>query len=317
MIKNKRRMIRLIKRTALALITAGMVLSLSCTSNPFFDDKVESSGNRTVRGTIQLNDGTVPENIFVWLEGFNLSARTDRMGKFKITLPLPQTQPGGGLTGLYKLFYYVGNYEYQTSALVVRNGRFVFDAEDMDAQGNISKTIVLRKFLDIKTVIEPDTLVLMKRQSAARKGLSKTAADTVWENGSAPEVTVRIRLTPRLRNVQIQYYRLNDNVSACAGFSDTKVSEPNVRFLFSTSRRVLTSQAVPAAVELVMTKRWSFSLLNPGNYKILPFLLTVQNGVPEALYAAFGEDALSAAPDYLNIPFKLTADTLHIMQTLY
>ncbi len=303
--------------TEIKLMTVGIFLILSCTSNPFFDNKVESGGNRTVRGTVQLMDGAPAENVFVWLEGFNISARTDKTGKFKLTLPLPQTQPGGGLTGLYKLFYYVGNYQYQTSNVVVRRGRFAYDTEAIDKNGNITKTIVLRKLLDIKTVIEPDTIVLMKMKTNNKRKFSKTNADTIWETSAAPDVTVHILLTPKRQNVQIQYYMLDNNVSACAGFSDLNEPEANVRFLFSTSRRVLTIQSVPSQTALVMTKRWSYTTLKPGRYAVLPFILIVQDGIPDALYSAFGEYAFTANSDYLNIPFKETRDTLHIIQILF
>ena len=295
-------------------LLAILTLAFSCTSNPFFDNKVDSNVKRSVKGTVRLNDGEVPENIYVWLEGFNLSARTDRTGKFKITLPLPQMQPGGGLTGIYKLYYYMGNYVYQTSSLLVRNGRFAYDAEDIDSQGKIIKTITLQKLLDIKTIIEPDTIVLMKDTTETIGLLSKTGADTVWADTLSPQVTVRISLTPKRRNVRIKYYKLDENESACAGFSDIDSSAANVRFLFSSSQRFLSEQTVPSVIELAMKKRWSYSMLKPGRYEIVPFLLTVQDGIPDALYKSFGESALTADVQYLHIPFKESRGLFHIIQ---
>jgi len=132
---------------------------LVCTSNPIFKDE-DSSSQRIVEGKIRLSDNASPESIFVWLESLDISTYTDEEGAFSLQLPPLQSQPGGGLSGEYNIYYYVGNYALASSSLVLQDGSILREAGDVDSEGNIDETVVLRKLLNIKSEINlPNDLI--------------------------------------------------------------------------------------------------------------------------------------------------------------
>ena len=123
-----------------------------CTSNLIFKDE-DPSSQRIVEGKVRLSDIASQGAIFVWLESLKISTYTDEEGAFSLQLPPLQCQPVGGLSGEYNIYYYVGNYALASSSLVLQDGSILYEAGDVDSEGNIDETIVLRKLLDIKTEI--------------------------------------------------------------------------------------------------------------------------------------------------------------------
>ena len=130
-------------------------LLFQCTSNPFFNDSIEQLNRLVVKGEIRLNDSQTHDNIFVWLEGLEINDYSDANGKFSLELPTPTEQ---AVSGIYKIFYYVGNYEIETSSVGINNGEFIFGAEDINNEGKISNIIMLQKLVNIETTIEQSNI---------------------------------------------------------------------------------------------------------------------------------------------------------------
>jgi len=106
------------------------------------DDKIEVTGNKCSKGEeYGKAEVTNPKRTVTAVVKTNIkempyvSVRTDKRGNFILTLPSPQLQPGGGLTGSYKIYYYVANYEYAVSTVLIRNGRFEYNSEDINKEG--------------------------------------------------------------------------------------------------------------------------------------------------------------------------------------
>jgi len=99
-----------------------------------------------------------PDDVFVWLEGLDISTRTDPEGFFQITLPPPSSQPGGSLSGVFKLYFYVANYRLDSAYVVILNGCVEYDHGDLNEKGEISRTKCLSEFLSIRTSLNPSTI---------------------------------------------------------------------------------------------------------------------------------------------------------------
>ena len=106
----------------LKLILLPLILILTCSKNPFSDGKVNNAQQIKIEGTATLSDHGIEENIFVWLEGFQVSTWTDKNGNFKLTLPEIPTN-NDNLNGIYKIYYYVANYKIKTSSITIINGQ--------------------------------------------------------------------------------------------------------------------------------------------------------------------------------------------------
>jgi len=98
-----------------------------------------------VEGKVRLSDNSDPSNVFIWLEGLNISTYTDEAGEFILNIPPPQFQPGGGMSGDFRLFYYVGNYKCTSSSVVIRDGYIDCGVGDVDSEGNVNEIIILTK----------------------------------------------------------------------------------------------------------------------------------------------------------------------------
>ena len=73
---------------------------IDCSENPLFKDEDISSGGSDIKGKVSLNDNSPPDNVFIWLEGFNISTYSDSQGNFLLQLPPASNQPGGGINGI-------------------------------------------------------------------------------------------------------------------------------------------------------------------------------------------------------------------------
>ena len=290
------------------------IFIIACTNNPFFDDKVSSDNKLNVSGTVKLNDGSAPDNVYIWLEGFDISTRTDKRGNFELTLPSPQLQAGAGLTGGYKIYYYIANYEYATSSVLIRNGRFEYGSKDLDKTGNISKTITLRKILDVQTIINstdfmlPDTI------------LNQDFPDTVYNNEDSllyimndPSLNITIQLTNLMGGVKVQSYKLDENKAACVIFRKADDPESKSHYIFNELSTVLSSQEINSVTKWQINLDWYEITLEPGTYIFRPFLIILQDGLPQELLNSFGKKAYRATPEYLNVPYKLETDSIKIV----
>ena len=133
-------------------------LIMSCTKNPFGSDEI-TLGNREISGKVVLSEGFNAEGVSIWLEGFDISARSDANGEFKVALP-PAAAQGtpSGVTGSFNLYFYLANYGLKSITVVTRNGEFLFSQGEINKDGELNQPKELEKFLDINTVVEPASI---------------------------------------------------------------------------------------------------------------------------------------------------------------
>jgi len=301
----------------LAAITVFLTV-MACTDNPFFEDKVSANNRSTVSGKVQLNDGTSPEDVYIWLAGMDVSARTDGNGNFTLVLPAPGLQPGGGITGVFKLYYYVGNYRFTTSSVLIRNGFFEYGSEDINAKGYISKTITLRKILDIQTSIDSTTFLLP--DTLCHKIQVYVGDTLVWVDSCQIipkdyDLKATITVTNLLPSVNIQSYKIDDHTAACLIFS--KKGEPRYksRFIFSRPYTGLTLEAIDHPVKWSVDIPWYYLPSESGLFYIRPFILVRQEGLPKGLTDSFGKHANIASGEYLYVPYKMHMDSVNFVTT--
>ena len=163
----------------------GIFALTSCTSNPVFKDDEMGSEKSSIKGKIQLSDGASPDGIYVWFEGLDVGTYTDDTGEFKLVIPHPEEQPQGGLTGSYNVYYYIGNYKFTSSKVILRKGYFVNGQADLNDKGEIGGTITLSKLLNIKTTIDPPVLA---------------------PSQIVNDVTIKVEATPMSEPVTIEVY---------------------------------------------------------------------------------------------------------------
>jgi hypothetical protein len=269
------------KRFALVLsLVIGLALN-HCTRNPVGDNKIQQK-NLSVSGTVHLSDAAAPAGVFVWLEGFRLSAVTDSAGQFRLQLPPPETQPGGGLSGMFKLYYYVANYKYVISTLAIVDGSFVYGEKAIDKNGRIPRKN-LQKLVDIETTVTP----------------------AVFPQDSAGYLHISVAFRHLTEPVDITAFE-NPSTGNLAGVIVKKTGAPE-----QEAQLILTS-IWPATETIDRDIDWTMHLfsrdavLSAGTIEIVPYIFIEQKDLPVELLQSIGlgYDKWHWNPDYLKIPMK-------------
>ena len=264
------------------ILTSFILVLTACTKNPLSDDDISLVQRTTVKGKIQLSDNSTPVNVFIWLEGLEVSTYSNANGNFTLTLPAPQTQPGGGLTGDYMLYYYLGNYEYATSSVSIVDGYFRFGEQDIADNGSIKQTIQLQKLLRIETTIVPPRM---------------NVGDTL-------DVTISISLRALSGPVKVETLKENTDFVLAIFF---RPQEKPIEDVLQ-----LPCNLQPQEETIQLSKKWYVNLYThwihipeeQAVYDIVPYLRVIQDGLPDALIQSISPNADKYNYEYLHIPYK-------------
>ena len=277
------------------LITAVIsFVYVSCTDNPFFTDQEFWSDKLVVRGNVELNNSSDNSGVYVWLEGLNASTYTKSDGQFELKLPSPASLPGGATAwnGVYNLYYYLANYEYEFSSVLIRNGKVEYGNNDVDISGNIKHRIQLRKLLGIKTTISPcSTRVNYVRRQK-----------------------IEVSFTTYDKSVYVETFVPVNDLSGCIIFKNIDNPYSLSIFVLANSNEFKTIKISGSEVLNMKLGGGEVSDIEPipaesGDYEIVPFVLIEQEGLPEELLLSLSEYYKVFSSEYLKIPFKWEADT--------
>lgn len=266
-----------------------LILSVwSCTKNPAANDAIIAPDIRQITGQVVLNDGSPPDSVFIWLEGFDLNTRSDKEGQFTMELPLGSETVAQKLTGIYHLYFYVANCYWESAIVIVNNGILLVSKGDVDEKGRLKHKIKLIKILEMKAKTDPDTI-------------------TEKYNGI---VNVHVTLTALEEPVIVKFPKASGQTLAGAILRN----DEGEIFFFETTGA--TERSVIVKEE---ESDWDLPILYKpgmvplGNYEIVPYILIWQNGIPEGLLKSIGEDVEEFGPAYLRIPFKRQVGKLTIL----
>ncbi len=279
----------ILKHVLRMVIVGVLVITLpSCTWNPFGDEDI-TSGYRTISGNVELNDGSDPDGVYVWLEGFNVGTYTDGSGKFTLSLP---NSGSSDLNGIYKLYFYIANYTLVEAQVVVRDGEFVYSRGDINKDGKLALPIVLRRFLRIVTSLSPESVP---------QNYTENIIATVTLTATVDSVTV---VVPQSIGSFILGAVLIRKIDSQEVFIHESSPYSGMNF------KVLVSPHPPKKVSM------GFSLilkpLTPGEYEVIPYLLPCHQKVPAGLFETMGPGVSGLSQNYLKIPFKRTGGEFEV-----
>lgn len=269
----------------------------ACTSNPIGEDEI-SSGKRQITGKVTLSDKASPAGVLIWLDFFDAGAKTDENGEFSITLPQTAIQGGtsDGVTGIFTLYYFLTNYKLETTQLVVNNGEFAYSQGDINQDGELFEPKSLRKFLSIRTSVEPATV----------------SEDFVGV------INVNVHLQTLL-NQETAVVRFPSSTLGPLGTIILKYLATGELFVFASLQRDPNSDTQTIGnIEQVISMSFNktqaeFPL---GKYEVIPFMLIQVDPIPAGLLSHFGIDLNLLAPtaDYLEIPISRSGGEFEIVK---
>jgi hypothetical protein len=265
----------------------------SCTENPFFkDDKIST---KKVTGFVRLNDYGLPANIFVWFETLNLGTRTDNNGYFEIGFPSPSKQPGGGLNGFYKLYFYMANYKIEALEIFLRQGVPEYSKGALNDEGGLIQKVSLRKIVEVTGEIQteistPDTIIF--------QFTLKAVEDTVMASGLFSKAAFR------------------GDPTFTAGFIKKVGADiSSAQLLYNVKKNYATTDFPIPQFDLNLVPMVIYpkqANLTPGDYEIIPFLLLKQPDLPAGLWDALGGDVKTYSTDHLNMPMFISGNRITI-----
>ena len=273
--------LKVVKLIALLVI---YVLIFSCTSNPLFkEDQVKSE---QISGQILLDDESTPDNIYVWLEEFNLSTFTDSQGRFTLSIPSPEARGlGSNFNGEVSLYFYVANYYIDSTTIIFANGRLLEDQAAINNVGEITATHTLRKMASV---------VIFADQSLTNSNVLK-----VFIALTSIDYNIKVySLRELLKYPQTGFIRTGLIIESLGGSQLRIFLNRPESFLWSDVLIVNEPQ------------RWTFDLnletlgLPVGQYRVVPYLLFPQKGVPDALRKSISSNVEEFDEDYLLLPLK-------------
>ncbi len=279
-------------RIVLILICSVSWFVTSCTRNPFFDDTTQTKDGSTLTGHIQINDGSPASGAYVWLKGFNLGLYADESGQFKLTLPNPDVQPGGGLSGEFTLYYYMGNCAIDSSKILLLRGAIKYGNADVDETGKITRTIVLQKLLDMQMTLSPT---------------SYSVSDTLYFE---IEIALANLVDPLL--VQTVFSDYVVNMLGLVYFKEIHASAKDaVKHRSGSITRVRVRGLMKDYYFRLKTNALN---LPPGQYEVVPYFEVLQYNIPNALLESLGVDMLVPDYHYLNVPYARSKIVLTVRE---
>jgi len=256
---------------------------LDCTENPFGND-IKIAHN-SISGKVELSDKLTPNDVYVWFKELNISTRTDKNGYFNLALPSPHRQPGGGVDGIFYLYFYVANYNLDSVRITITNGNLNISSDYMNDDGKLKGVITLTKLLDITTLVKP-------------RAISKR----IYNDTIFTEVTLRAFKT----DVQV----FGSVSKSDPPYLDGILLDSNKNFVkilrgdyagFETSVYHVGNDS--ETIQPIMFK-YEPGLLTIGNYEIIPYLV-IQQKLPSGLIKSLGEGVMSLSEEYLKMPIKV------------
>lgn len=279
------------KKIITLLIIINILFLLNhCTKNPFSNDDNNKIKKEKIKGKVILSDGVTPDNIFVWLEEFNLSTYTDSNGEFSLTLPLPETQANGNsYNGKFGVFYYSGNYKMDSITIELAEGKLVPDQFNIDNNGKIRHSKILYPYLNYEAqVLDPiiigsDSITLI--------------------------IDVNINIYDDINNIFSfrKYGHEKDRPYTRTGMIFEPVDKENYEpILIKSEEGYLFDDHLKKDTSM----KWKFEItliaddFYETDYLIYPYLVIDQPEVPEKLLDVLGKEKMEFGIDYLDYPIK-------------
>ena len=260
----------------------GILLCLRCEENPL-DNSVISPIGRQISGQATLVGETNHENIYIWLEGFNIGTYTDDLGEFQLFLPSPDSQGiAGRVSGVFSLYFYIANYKVVMAQVIFADGELITSSGDIGTDGRLHGVRALYKLLHIRTTVIPDTIP---------------------ENFEG-DIHVLVQLQAVSDSVDVLFPKITGGSSGVVFLRNTNSEDVFVYLPESFENIQMSEKIGPEIRDIPLVFRVRRGSLPSGRYEAIPYFFVEQDTLPPELLESLDPNIGEIGPDYLNIPFR-------------
>lgn len=280
------------------LLATALALYFNCSENPFGGED-EISDRRQVRGQVAFSNGAAAAGVFVWLDRYDLSARSAADGSFVLALPPLQNQQGVAEEGT--LYFYLANYKLAKVQVKIKEGQFVFGQAGIDAEGRLRGPIIMTRAVDIVTQVTPPTW-------PADQDSLKITVRLLADDGCVLVYNPLLDSVPR------------DGVDfAPLGAALLVQIETGQVFALRHSATGSGSERLQPCADLavhrqLMVAAQQLQPLPAGKYEVIPYLWLEPQGTPPALLAHLGAEVNELGGNYLKKPMHRQPAIFEIRQ---
>jgi hypothetical protein len=281
--------LRLRRTLALCVI---LICAIGCTDNPFESGEPVSGSKRRLSGSVMLDRQADHSGVYVWLEGFGTVAVSGNDGRFSVLLPPSASQSAsGGVTGIYNLYAFLGNYRPVAVRTAVQNGGFSFPTEAIDEAGSIRNPLFMQELFTMETVLSRGSI----------------------EQDSPRVLTLTVYLKSNISGVEVYFPRIQNGVEGPVIMHNMETGEARVMKTVVTGVEqsdYIKLGAVPYArmMMLIIPK----GTMKAGRYQILPYILPQRQSVPIALLNSIAENVSDLGPAYALYPMRRGGGLLNV-----
>lgn len=284
-------------------------LFLTCTNNPFGKDDISGS-TVSIIGNVYSSAGAVLEGCYVWLAGVNVGTFSTKDTGFKLNIPPPNSQPGGGITGAFKLYCFLSNYKTDTTTVVLHRGQLQLDQGGINENGETKKAFRLTKLADINVSVTPNSFPLPPPYN-----------DPISEHcnpytGYDDPMQVTMTVNSTVDYLLIKYPR---TLKGPASLLILKQIDADIDFMTMIAiDSSITGSNLASSYVAYGNSSWQADhtlapgFLPKGNYFVFPYFFITQPDIPDELINNLIQNRQNPGFDILNVPVKMTVGKLAI-----
>lgn len=268
------------------MFSSCLIIYIGCNRSPFSDAGIQPEAVE-ITGQVEVQEYT-NENVYVWLEGFEIDTRTNTKGEFRITIPKEMRSASySAMSGIYRLYFYIANYRLVTQDIIVQNGKFVYGRGALDSNGQLNRTVNLFKILDINTIVAP------------------TAALA----GYRGPIDVQVTLRATLDSVSVVYPKsiggllggilLRENTT-----EEVFVDIPDIGAATFDLDIITTDPRSRRMIFQMDGANFRDLFLPAGKYTVIPYFLILHENLPDELLRTMGQNVEQLGAEFLKIPYR-------------
>ena len=266
------------------------IFSISCTSNPFWNDP--GTSELILYGQISIENNNLDTPALVWMEGADSFEKTDQNGSFSIVVKNTQRNELS-VSGSVKVYFFIYNYQLDSAVVNFTNGRLSNNQSDFSVDGELIKPIQLKQIISGNLQLE------------------------LLDNSFYNQESVHLIFNIQFHNsVNIELYKYiwdEDTLDFHSGLIFQNTTNDSIILYRYTGYddygNIINDQLRQLSFDMNKQSQWRYIIntnqlnLLSGEYKIFPYFKIYHHFLPLGMIDVLGgEEIFTFSKEYITLP---------------